>query len=86
MGWDLRPLSDSMGSTVTPVTAYVYGVVVVLAAVIALGEWVGRRRQRTHDEHKSAYQTYAVMAVLWPLFIATVIFIVLWTILAPRRR
>jgi hypothetical protein len=65
---------------------YLYGVLIILAVVITLGEWFGRRQRhgRSDEQRRSDFRTYIAMAVLWPLFIITVIFIVLWTVLTRR--
>lgn len=88
MDWELGPADQSVGHEVSPTLAYLYGVVIVLAVVIALGEWNHRRRRqrRTDDERRSAFRSYILMAALWPLFTATVIFIILWMLLTRRSR
>jgi len=85
--WELGS-SDGTTKCVSPFTAYLYGVVIILAVIIALGEWIGRRAHvhRTRDERDADYRSYLATAILWPLFITAVIFIVLWTTLTRRSR
>lgn len=86
MDWELTPGDGDGCGDVSPVVVYLYGVLIILAVVIALGEWFGRRqhRERTGDQRRSDFRAYIAMAVLWPLFIITVIFIVLWTVMTRR--
>lgn len=87
MGWELSPGEGSGGcGEIDPVTMYLYGVLIILAVVIILGEWIGRRhhRERTDDQRRSDFRAYIAMAVLWPLFIITIIFIVLWSVMTRR--
>lgn len=85
MDWEITP-ADGGCNDIEPVLMYLYGVLIILAVVIALGEWFGRRhrRDRSEEQRRSDFRTYIAMAVLWPLFIITVIFIVLWAVLTRR--
>lgn len=86
MDWEIAPTDDGGCGDASATLVYLYGVLIILAVVIALGEWVGRRgkRGRSADQRDSDFRAYVAMAVLWPLFIITVIFIVLWTALTRR--
>lgn len=86
MDWELSP-SDGPAECVSPFTAYVYGVIIVLAVLITLGEWAGRRHRRTHDQRDEDYRSWIAAAILWPLLVSAIIFIVLWSVLTrkPRR-
>ena len=94
MDWDLTPGSlvpidditsdDALHTEPTPIVVYLWGFLIVLIVILALREFAWRRNGRNHRTSRERAWTYVVMAILWPLFFATVIFIVLWTLLTRR--
>jgi uncharacterized iron-regulated membrane protein len=66
--------------------AYLWGVLITLAVILALQRWARHRTGTSVRPSRERLWSYAVMAVLWPLFIASIIFIVLWTVLTRRDR
>jgi len=64
--------------------AYLWGILIVLAVILALREW-GRRKFRDggHRDRERLWN-YVVMALLWPLFVSAILFVVLWALLTRR--
>ncbi len=81
--WDLEtaPTADSSQVPDT-VLFYLWGFLVVFAIAVALGGWAWRSR---HDSRETLW-TYFVMAMLWPLFVCAVLFLILWTALTKSER
>ena len=98
-GWDLDPGSGTDPETWAPLdstvsgssglssllTAYLWGCLVVFMVVVLIGETGGRQHRERKDANDGP-RGYFVMAVLWPLFAAAVLFLVLWTLLTRTRR
>lgn len=94
MDWDITPGSlaslddissdDALHAEPTPITVYLWGFLVVLIVILALREWAGRHSSGSQRSGRERAWTYIVMAILWPLFIATVLFIILWSVLTRR--
>lgn len=61
---------------------YLWGFLVVFIAAIALGSWTWGQAHRHHE----SLWTYFVMALIWPLFVCAVLFLVLWSALTRSSR
>lgn len=95
MSWEhtsgsLLPIDDLQGDDawhgdVSPFIAYLWGVLIVIAVVLTLREWA-TRRARASGVGPDGVWPYVVMGILWPLFIAALLFVVLWTMLTRRSR
>lgn len=83
--WDIRPEAAPEAQAEYPglFTLYVIGVLLIFGLILAIGIWTTRRGDPS--EHHYAYRTYFVLALLWPLFIASVVFVVLWNFLTCNR-
>jgi hypothetical protein len=86
VGWEISPGDGSQCDDASPALIYLYGVLIILAVVIAIGEWFGRgdKHGRSEEQRRSDFRAYIAMAVLWPLFVMTVIFVALWALLTRR--
>lgn len=95
MDWDLTPGSlapiddfssdDALHAEPTPIIVYLWGFLIVLIVILALREWTWRRASGgNHRAPSERVWTYVVMALLWPLLVATILFIVLWSVLTRR--
>jgi hypothetical protein len=78
--------ADDTFADTSPAVAYLWGVLITLAVILALQRWVRHRTRGVTRPSRERLWGYAVMAVLWPLFIASILFIVLWTVLTRRGR
>lgn len=83
MTWDLEPGPTADGADIAGTTVYLWGFVVVFVVALTLGGWAwDRARQTTSD----TLWDYFVMALLWPLFVSAVLYLILWTVLTRRNR
>lgn len=94
MDWDSGPGSlasiddvqseDAFSADTSPITAYLWGFLITLAIILALREWVRHRaHNRARVDHERVW-SYVVMALLWPLFVSAILFVVLWAVLTRR--
>lgn len=86
MGWEISPGDGGGCDDTSPALIYLYGVLIILAVVIAIAEWFGRgdKNGRSEEQRRSDFRGYIAMAVLWPLFVITVIFVALWALFTRR--
>lgn len=75
---------DTLGSDASLISAYLWGFLIVLILLLALRQWSRGRLGARLGGARDRLWDIIVMALLWPLFFATVIFIVLWTALTRR--
>jgi hypothetical protein len=75
--WDADPAPEFSGM----IGFYLWGFLVVLAVGLALGGWFTGKARRTPDD----LWAYFVAAMLWPLFICAVLFVILWNLLSRNR-
>jgi len=82
-GWDIEsgPAAES-AELPGAIAIYLWGALIVFALALAFGGWVWDKAQRQGDD---TLWTYFVMAMLWPLFVCAVVFMVLWTILTSSH-
>lgn len=81
--WDL----DTGGSSESPelsgsVTVYLWGFVLVFAIALAVGGWA---YDKAKGADREALWGYFIVAMLWPLFICAVLFMILWTMLSRKQ-
>lgn len=84
----LVPIDDSYGDDTfgdaSPISTYLWGFLIVLIVLLALRQWSRRQLFGRGGAKHDRLWDLVVMAILWPLFFASVIFIVLWTLLTRR--
>lgn len=82
--WDLEAGAAPEGSSdlVNGLTVYLWGFLLVFAIALAIGGW-GRDKARDSGEN---LRTWALMALLWPLFVSAVLFVVLWTVMSRKKK
>lgn len=82
--WDLESGPTAVGSGISGTfTLYLWGFLVVFTLAVALGGWAWKQ---AHREGADTLWTYFVMALLWPLFVCAVLFMILWGILTSSHR
>lgn len=86
VGWDLEsgPAAQDPGVP-GALMFYLWGFTVVFTIAVAFGEWAWGKTRRVPRE---TLWTYFVMALLWPLFVCSVLFLILWNALTrppPNR-
>lgn len=81
--WDLEPSPTADNPDVSGTfTVYLWGFVLVFAIAVAIGGWAYGKAKETRE----TLWGYFVVAMLWPLFVCAVLFVVLWSILSRNRR
>lgn len=94
MDWEYAPGSvaniddvqadDALHANTSPFVAYLWGFLIVLAVILALREWSRHRLHKANQASRDRMWNYVVMAMLWPLFISAIVFVVLWVVLTRR--